>query len=136
MTSPVRILTATALAALAGCSAPPVSTPPTPSPSAPPTLGAPQHVDGTTLLAEVTPTSGHRSLGTIAVQPGDLWVSYTCIGDGDIRVELSPSIHMSDRCHAGRVQHSRNREARTTPAALDVQVIAGDGVQWALRVEQ
>ena len=108
-----------------------------PSPTQPAiTLAMPDRINGTGVLKEASPITGSQLLGTIAVKPGDLWISVTCQGDGTVRVELSPGVQLGIPCQAGKQQYSKNKDVRTSEQTLDVRVTAPETVHWAMRIEQ
>lgn len=109
----------------------------TPTPTASPAaLEMPERIPGTAVLKEVSPISGNQTPGEIMVQPGDLWVSATCQGNGRLEISLSPGMKLEIPCEASKPKYSKNKDARPAEQKLDVRVSAPDDVYWSLRIEQ
>jgi hypothetical protein len=136
---------ALALLPLAACGAaagrPPAATGSAASPAAveeshdPHAFRPPQGQPALHTLAQVPARQGDAVAGSFDAVPGELWISVTCLGGGDLTVTFEPLDRFDLPC-TGELLDTRNQINLTAPHHMRVTVSAPPAVRWALLVQQ
>jgi len=107
---------------------------PAPTPTEEYTVKAAEEVEGVPTRIFVPPRNGSFIAGRVKANPGELCVTVSCRGPGELEVTFNPMDNFAVPCGA-TVQFSKNQINLVKPHELKIVVSAPNTVRWSLRVQ-
>jgi hypothetical protein len=87
-------------------------------------------------LLKQEPTHGSKIVGRVNARPGALWISLSCIGDGDVTIKFEPVDQIAVPCGPSDITPTKNQINLIKSHNLTISVAANENVEWSLLVQE
>lgn len=81
-------------------------------------------------------TSGSATAGSFFGRKGQVWIDFSCLGDGTATLDFQPVGTVDVPCSGAAVNATRNQINFTGDHQIALRITAPDAVQWAVIVQQ